>query len=83
MQLVNLAEYRSSDVVKTLRELLDLAEDGQIYGLVFVCKLGPNDHRAGRAGAYKRAPEQALPATYMLKDYLSRHTLGSAVNSTY
>lgn len=80
MQLVNLAEYRSSDVVRTCRELLELAEGGQISGVVFVCKMGPGDHRAGRAGEYKRHPEQALPAVYMLKQYLAGSG-GAAVSS--
>lgn len=70
-QLVNLAQYRSSDVVETLRDLLAIAERGEMSGIVFVCKLGAHDHRAGRAGDYKRHPEQALSVTFVLKHYLS------------
>lgn len=72
MQLVELAAYKAREVKAVLSELMEMAERGDLQGLVFVCKLGVDDHRAGRAGDYKRHPEQALPAIYMLKDYLAQ-----------
>lgn len=76
MKLVRLSEYRNRDVVDAARELLELAESGSLEGLVFAVKLGDGDHGAGRAGCYKRHPEQALPAVLLLKEYLTATTGG-------
>ena len=80
MKLVKLDDYRNREVVAALKELTALAENGQLEGLVFIAKLGHADHRAGRAGCYKRHPEQALPAALMLKQYLA--ALGGAARFT-
>lgn len=67
MQLVSLSAYRNQKVVEVLRELLDLAENGEVRGLTFVVKFGPGDHRVGTVGDYRRCPEEALSATLLLK----------------
>lgn len=71
MQLVNLDEYRSRGVVNALKQLLGAAERGQIRGLAFVVKVAHGDNRAGLAGSYKRNPEAALRAAFMLERHLS------------
>lgn len=72
MHVVSLEQFRNQKLVAVLRELLELAEEGEIQGLVFVAKFGAGDHRAGAAGDYKRKPEEALSATFTMERYLMR-----------
>lgn len=67
MQVVSLVEYRNKGVISALEELLALAKTGEIQAFVFVAKFGPLDHRAGTTGDYKRHPEQAITAAFLLK----------------
>ncbi len=66
MRVVNLGEYRNRGVISALEELLALARAGQVQGFAFIVKFGPNDHRGGATGDYKRHPEQALGATFRM-----------------
>lgn len=52
------------------RELLILAEEGDLQGLTFIAKIGARDHRAGIVGDYLRHPAEALLATLRLKKRL-------------
>jgi hypothetical protein len=70
MQVVNLRRYRNKGLVAALKELITLAESGQVQGLAFVVKFGPHDHRAGSSGDYKSHPEEALMATLKMKQSL-------------
>lgn len=72
VQIVQLDKYRSKDVVATLRDLLEAAEKGEIRGIAFVVKVAPGDNRAGLAGEYRRHPEKALQATFMLERHLAK-----------
>jgi hypothetical protein len=72
VKLVSLTEYKNRELVAVLRELLELAEGGAAHGLAFVVKLGRGDHRAGMAGDYKRRPEEALSATFLLERHLMK-----------
>lgn len=72
MRLINLAEHRCKEAARALRELADLAEKGDIEGVMFVCKFGAGDHRAGAAGAYRRNPGEALQATFLLERLVSK-----------
>jgi len=67
MSVTNLDEYRNKGVISALEELLALARTGEIQALVFVAKFGPHDHRAGTTGDYKRHPEQAMSAAFIMK----------------
>lgn len=67
LRVVRLAAYRSRGVVAVLKDLLKLAEVGDVQGLTFVAKFGPGDHRAGIAGDYRRSPEEAMSATFKLE----------------
>jgi hypothetical protein len=53
-----------------VRELLELADDGDLQGLTFVAKLGRQDHRAGVVGDYEESPEEAVFATLRMKQQL-------------
>jgi hypothetical protein len=70
VKLINLEQYRAREVVDALKELLAAAEAGQIQGLAYIVKAGPEDHRAGTAGVYRRHPEKALQATFALERHL-------------
>lgn len=70
MQVVNLAQYRSREVIAALRELLEAAEAGEIRGLAYVVKVAPGDNRVGLAGVYKQCPEKALKAAFKLEKEL-------------
>lgn len=72
MQVVKLSKYRNRDVVEDLRNLLELAEKGRVEGLTYVIALDDGEHLAGMAGEYKRHPEKALQATFMLERHLAR-----------
>ncbi len=67
MEVVKLDEYRGKEVVAALEALLELAREGQIHGVVYVAKLNEGDNRAGMAGIYKRRPDLALQATFMME----------------
>ena len=71
MQVVQLDKYRCLEVVEALKELLDAAERGEIRGVVFVVQVKPGDNRAGMAGEYRRHPEKALQATFLLERHLA------------
>lgn len=55
---------------ETLRELLELSD--RIDGFAFVVQIDGERHQAGMAGEYKRHPEKALQATFMLERHLAR-----------
>lgn len=71
MQLVNLENYRRKEVVDALEALLAAAKAGEVQGLVYVVKVGPDEHRAGTVGVYRRHPEKALSATFQLERALA------------
>lgn len=70
MQLVDLQRRRNRKVVAVARELLDLAEAGDLQGLSFVAKLGRQDHRAGVVGDYQQDPQAAVYATLRMNRHL-------------
>lgn len=75
MRLVDLAAYRSRGVVAVLKELLELAEHGDVQGLAFVAKFGHREHHAGVVGDYKRSPEEAMTAVFRMERHLRRDVL--------
>jgi hypothetical protein len=70
MKLVNLSAHKNREVAAVLRELLEHAENGELQGFAFVAKMGHRDHRAGLTGDYRRHPEEALSATFLLERHL-------------
>lgn len=70
MQVISLQRRRNARVVAVARELLMLAEEGELQGLTFIAKLGARDHRAGVVGDYQRWPAEALLATLRMKKRL-------------
>lgn len=74
MQVVRIGQHRNKEVANALRTLADLADRGIIYGVAYVVKYGPHDHRAGNAGDYHRHPVEALQATFMMEKRL-RHDI--------
>lgn len=70
LQVVKMSEYRNRDVGETLKELLELG--ARIDGLAFVVQIDGIHHQAGMAGEYKRHPEKALQAAFMLERHLAR-----------
>lgn len=67
MRVIDLQRHRNRKVVAVARELLAMAEDGDLRALSFVAKLGPNDHRAGVVGEYQDSPAEAVLAALRLK----------------
>ncbi len=71
VKVVSLQRHRSRELVAVCRELLQLAEAGDLRALCFVAKFGQHDHRAGLSGDYKRNPSEALSATFMMERFLT------------
>jgi hypothetical protein len=69
VKLVSLAEFKNRELVAVLKELLQLAENGQATGLAFVVKIGRRSN-CGLSGDYRRSPEEALSAAVRLKEHL-------------
>lgn len=69
-KVLELKPYRSREVIEALKEMLALAEEGEIDGLCFVAKVG-NNHQAGVVGEYKRSATDALRATFKLERFLT------------
>lgn len=67
MRVVRITQRQSKEVVAVLEELLELARAGDVHGVAFVVKRGPRDHWAGAAGDYRRFPEEALSATFLME----------------
>ena len=70
MNVRSLASYKNKEIIEELEEFLRMAEAGEITAIAVVLKLGPNDHRAGMYGAYKKNPSEALQATFILEGKL-------------
>lgn len=72
MHVIQMSKFRNRDVEERLKELLALAQQGQIEGLAYVMHTAGDQHLAGMVGEYKRHPEKALQATFMLERHLAR-----------
>jgi hypothetical protein len=70
MRVVSLDRFRNRKVVAVARELLQLAEQGDLQGLTFVAKFGRADHRAGIVGDYQRSRAEAVYAALQMKRQL-------------
>lgn len=70
MQVVELRRHRNRQVVAVVRELLALAEEGDVHGLTFAVTLGPRDHRVGVVGIHRKNPAEALLAVLRMKKNL-------------
>lgn len=70
MNIRNLANYRNRELVGDLKDMLRMAESGEISAVAVVVKFGPHDHRAGMLGTYKKNPSEALQATFILESKL-------------
>lgn len=70
LRVVNLSEYRNQDVAEILSELRELG--ARVQGLAFVALIDGDQPHAGMAGEYKRHPEKALQATFILERHLAR-----------
>lgn len=70
MHVVELRRYRNRKVVAVAKDIVTLAEAGDLHGIAFVLMLGPHDHRAGIVGEYQRHPAEALLAALRLKQRL-------------
>lgn len=70
MRVVSLNKHKNRELVAVLEEMLELARAGNLHGLAFVTKFGHGDHRAGAVGDYRRFPEEALSATFLLERHL-------------
>lgn len=67
-QVVPLIASKSCDTVRTLRQLLQQAEAGQIDGIIFSCRYGLGQHEVGATGEYRKYPTTALGAAVLLMD---------------
>lgn len=72
MHVIDLAKVRSREAARALRALADIAEKGEIEAVMYVCRFGAHDHRAGAAGAYRRNPGEALQAIFLLERLVSK-----------
>lgn len=71
MRVVQLQRERNTRVVAVVKELLDLAAQGDLQSLAFVAKLGRKDHRAGVVGDYEENPAEAVYAAVRMKRRLT------------
>lgn len=72
MKVVPISKFRNRDVEERLSELLELAKAGHIEGFTYVMAMDDGQRLAGMTGEYKRHPEKALQATFMLERHLAR-----------
>jgi hypothetical protein len=72
MHVIDLAKVRGREAARALRALADIAEKGEIEAVMYVCRFGAHDHRAGAAGAYRRNPGEALQAIFLLERLVSK-----------
>lgn len=72
MAVTRISEYRSSDTVTALEELLVLAKQGTLTGMVFACKYDHWHHGVGVTGDYRRDPIPALGVAGRLFRMLNR-----------
>jgi hypothetical protein len=72
MHVIDLAKVRGREAALALRALADIAEKGEIEAVMYVCRFGAHDHRAGAAGAYRRNPGEALQAIFLLERLVSK-----------
>lgn len=74
--ITKLVEYRNRDTIAALEEMLRLALDGKLRGLVFTAwASGRRRHALGITGDYWSDPAQALAAAnrmaYLLNEYIT------------
>lgn len=60
MNVTRISEYQSRDMVASLRDLLERAEQGKLKALAFSAKTGPKRHVIGLVGDYWTDPIEAL-----------------------
>lgn len=71
--ITKLVEYRNRDTIAALTELLRLAREGRIRGLVFTAWSGRRAHAIGITGDYWHDPAQALAAANRMAYLLNQH----------
>jgi hypothetical protein len=55
-----------------LKELILLAETGELKGMAIVLKFSQTDHKAGIFGDYRQSPIEALQATLVMENKLCK-----------
>lgn len=60
MRVTKIDEHQDRDILRALQDLLKRHESGQIRGLMFAIKTGPQRHRIGFTGQYWFDPWTAL-----------------------
>src|SRR5574337_2024942 len=71
--VTNLVEYKVRDTIQALNELLRLAHEGKLHGLVFIAHRGERRHKMGVTGSYWDDPALALGAAVRMSYRLNQH----------
>lgn len=70
--VTNIREFASRETGVVLRELLEQWERGNVRGLVFGYKHGPNRHEVGCTGDYRRDPTEVFRVTARMNHQANR-----------
>lgn len=76
-KLTRIEEWKNRDTILVLKELLEMAESGEVTGLAFSCKIGEVQHGIGLTGDYASDPAQIFAivsrAQHIVNGRLDRH----------
>lgn len=85
--ITSLVEYRNRDTIEALTEMLRLAHEGKVRGVVFTAWAGRRRHALGVTGDYWHDPAQALAAAnrmaYLLNQYITEADTGQPPPSAH
>jgi hypothetical protein len=72
MTVIKLRKHVNQELVDILKELVGMAEYGELEALAMVFKLSKDEHKAGVFGDYKLRPVEGLQAALILENRLCK-----------
>lgn len=67
MNNLNLVEFRSQEPRAVIEQLAAWSKTVDLRSFAFVIQVGPNEHKVGLAGGYRRRPADAYRALQLLE----------------
>lgn len=69
LKVVSMEKARRQEMIDAARDILKAAEAGDLEGMLFILQMR-REQRGGTAGSYRRHPEKALQAVFLLERHL-------------